>query len=106
MRRATALIACVTSLSTLMPMADALAHGVEPHVASDTAWRLAVGVPLILAGWAYFYGLRRAWRRAGWGRGIRPLEGFSFGAGLLVLALMLALPLHAWGKLRFAPHML
>ena len=63
-------------------------------------------MPLLLAGWAYFYGLRRAWRRAGGAAGIRPLEAFSFGAGLLVLALMLAVPLHAWGRLRFAPHML
>jgi cytochrome c oxidase assembly factor CtaG len=106
MRRAAALIACAAVLVTLTPMAEALAHGPEPDVAADSAWRVAVAMPLLLAGWAYFYGLRRAWRRAGRGRGIRPLEAFSFGAGIVVLALMLAAPLHAWGRLRFAPHML
>jgi cytochrome c oxidase assembly factor CtaG len=106
MRRAAALIPCAAVLVVLGPMSPALAHGAEPDVAADTAWRVAVAAPLLLAGWAYFYGLRRAWRRAGWGRGIRPLEAFSFGAGLLVLASMLAVPLHAWGRLRFAPHML
>jgi cytochrome c oxidase assembly factor CtaG len=85
----------------------ALAHGVEVHgSSSETGWRIAVAVPLVLAGFAYGRGLRRAWRRAGRGRGVRRAEAFAFGAGLGVLALMLVLPLHAWGRLRFAPHML
>lgn len=63
-------------------------------------------MPLALAGVAYFRGLRRVWRRAGFGRGVRPAAALAFGAGLVVLAVMLALPLHAWGRLRFTPHMI
>jgi putative membrane protein len=74
--------------------------------ASDAGWRIAVAVPLVLAGCAYARGLRRAWRRAGAGRGVRPAEALAFGAGVAVLAVMIALPLHESGRLRFAPHML
>jgi putative membrane protein len=85
---------------------EALAHSGGAQSASDQAWRIAVAVPLALAGAAYFRGLRRVWRRAGSGRGVRPAEALAFGAGLVVLAVLLALPLHAWGRLRFTPHMI
>jgi putative membrane protein len=102
MMRATAVLVFAAAVSA----ADqALAHGVEAHLPSDLAWRMAVAIPLLLGGFAYFRGLRRAWRRAGTGRGVSRAEVLSFGAGLAVLALMLVLPLHAWGRLRFAPHM-
>jgi putative membrane protein len=101
-----ALVTGTALLVALAPAAQALAHGGEAQSAADAGWRIAVGVPLLLAGCAYVIGLRRAWRRAGPGRGVRRTEGLAFGAGLAVLALMLVLPLHAWGRLRFAPHML
>jgi putative membrane protein len=63
-------------------------------------------VPLLLAGGLYCRGLHRAWRRAGPGRGVRQTEALAFGTGLAVLAVMLVLPLHALGRLHFAPHML
>jgi putative membrane protein len=106
MRWAAALLPCTALVIALAPLGQAVAHGGEAQGASDAGWRIAVAVPLLLAGCAYARGLRRAWRRAGPGRGVRRAEAFSFGAGLTVLALMLALPLHAWGRLRFAPHML
>ena len=87
------------------PLGQALAHG-GAQSESGAAWRIAVAVPLALAGAAYFRGLHRVWRRAGPGRGVRPAEALAFGAGLTVLAIMLALPLHAWGRLRFTPHMI
>jgi putative membrane protein len=105
MSRPAALLPCAAVLVALAS-GPALAHGVEVHGSSETGWRIAVAVPLFLAGFAYARGLRRAWRRAGPGRGVRRAEAFAFGAGLTVLALMLVLPLHAWGRLRFAPHML
>jgi cytochrome c oxidase assembly factor CtaG len=105
MRWAAALVPWAAVLVALAA-GPALAHGVEIHGSSETGWRIAVAVPLVLAGFAYGRGLRRAWRRAGRGRGVRRAEAFAFGAGLGVLALMLVLPLHAWGRLRFAPHML
>ena len=104
MSRAAALISCAALL--VAPAGQALAHGGETQSAADAVWRFAVGMPLLLAGSAYVLGLRRAWRRAGAGRGVRRAEALTFSAGLAVLALMIALPLHAWGRLRFAPHML
>jgi putative membrane protein len=99
-----ALITC--ALLAVPPVGGALAHGSETATASDAGWQIAVEVPLFLAGGLYCRGLHRAWRRAGAGRGVRRSEALASGAGLVVLALMLAFPLHAWGRLRFAPHML
>ena len=97
-------IAVIVFAAAATPIGQALAHGGDAPGASDQAWRLAVTVPLLLAGAAYVCGLR-AWRRAGAGRGVARAEVLAFGAGFAVLALMLAGPLHAWGRLRFAPHM-
>ncbi len=93
-------------LVSLALIGPAEAHGLATPETNDGAWRLAVGLPLLLAALAYRRGLRRAWRRAGPGRAIRWPEAAAAGAGFLSLALLLALPLHAWGRLRFAPHML
>jgi putative membrane protein len=106
MTKAAALTPFAAVLVALAPISQALAHGSEAQVASETGWRFAVAVPLIVASFVYQRGLHRAWRRAGRGRGIRYVEAFAFGAGLMVLAFMLALPLHAWGRLRFTPHMI
>jgi putative membrane protein len=106
LRGEVALVTGTALLIALAPAGQALAHGGEVPDASNAGWRIAVGVPLVLAGSAYVWGLRRAWRRAGPGRGVRRSEATAFGAGLAVLALMIVLPLHAWGRLRFAPHML
>ena len=100
-----AIIPCAL-LAVFAPAAGALAHGSEAARASDAGWQIAVALPLLLAGGLYFRGLHRAWRRAGPERGVRRGEALAFGAGLAVLAVMLAMPLHAWGRLRFAPHML
>jgi putative membrane protein len=93
-------------LAVLAHMGGALAHGAGAETASDPGWQIAVAVPLFVAGGLYGCGLHRAWRRAGPGRGVRRGEALAFGAGLLVLAAMLAFPLHALGRLHFAPHML
>jgi putative membrane protein len=104
MRWARALISC--ALLAMAPVGPTLAHGGEAETAAGAGWPIAVAVPLLIAGGLYWRGLRRAWRRAGPGRGVRRSEALAFGAGLAVLAVMLVLPLHAWGRLHFAPHML
>ena len=106
MKRALAVVVLAAAGVAAALPGEALAHGDGAGGDSDLAWRIAVGVPLALAGTAYFRGLHRVWRRAGPGRGVRSGDALAFGAGLMVLAVMLALPLHAWGKLRFTPHMI
>ena len=98
--------ALIPVLAVLAPAGGALAHAGEAEAASEAGWQIAVAVPLMIAGGLYCRGLHRAWRRAGPGRGVRRSEALAFGAGLSVLGLMLVFPLHAWGWLRFAPHML
>ena len=88
------------------PGADARRTGPGARVrngdASDGGWQVAVGVLLFAAVGLYCRGLHRAWRRAGPGRGVRRSEAFAFGAGLVVLAVILGLPLHDWGRLHVA----
>jgi len=55
---------------------------------------------------AYGLGLRRLWQRAGWGRGILPLQATAFGAGWLALVAALLSPLDALGAALFSAHML
>jgi cytochrome c oxidase assembly factor CtaG len=105
MRALAVLVLSAAGIAAVSP-GEALAHGEGAGSASDLAWRIAVAVPLALAGTAYCRGLHRVWRRAGPGRGVRSADALAFGAGLVVLGVMLALPLHAWGRLRFTPHMI
>jgi putative membrane protein len=49
--------------------------------------------------------VRRLWREAGRGRGVRRWEALSFAGGWLALAVALASPLHPWGNALFAAHM-
>lgn len=53
----------------------------------------------------YGVGVRRLWRRAGRGRGIRTVEVTCFGLGLLVLALALLSPLHHYAAAHVWAHM-
>jgi putative membrane protein len=96
------------------------AHGVEPHgdaleAAGPTNWgELArawafeplIVVPLMLTAWLYGRGLRRLWRDAGRGHGVRVREAICFAAGWLALAVALVSPLHPWGNVLFSAHMI
>jgi putative membrane protein len=63
-------------------------------------------VPILgLAALLYLLGLKRLWRRAGTGRGIRTWEAASFGAGWLVLALALLSDLHHLAERHVWAHM-
>lgn len=70
------------------------------------AWTFdpVVVVSLLLAGWAYGYGVRRLWAN-GRGRGVNPAQVFAFSAGLAALAIALVSPVSALGHTLFAAHM-
>ncbi len=72
-----------------------------------TAWSLEPGVVagLGLTAWLYSSGIRRLWRNAGSGHGIRRCEALLFGLGWASLAVALVSPLHLLGEALFSAHM-
>ena len=99
-----------------------LAHGSKPHHAEPEpvaagprnwnelwrAWELepVVVVSLVLTAWLYLRGVRRVWRQAGIGHGVRRWEAASFAGGWLALVVALVSPLHPWGNVLFSAHMM
>ncbi len=86
-----------------------LAHEGKPHTWHDLvrSWSfdpLAVTL-LALSGWLYARGVRRLWREAGDGRGIRRREAGSYAGGWVSLFIALVSPLHPWGRVLFSAHM-
>jgi putative membrane protein len=84
------------------------AEGV-PHDFHDL-WRTWGWEPLSIAGlavsgWLYARGLRRLWRDAGAGRGVRRWEAACYAAGWFALFVALVSPLHPWGAVLFSAHM-
>ena len=71
------------------------------------AWSLEPGVVvgLGLTGWLYWSGIRRLWRNAGLGHGVRRSEALFFGLGWASLAFALVSPLHLLGEALFSAHM-
>lgn len=61
--------------------------------------------PLLAAMLLYALGATALWRRAGFGRGIKPWQAACFCAGWLVLGLALVSPIHRWGTALFSIHM-
>jgi putative membrane protein len=53
----------------------------------------------------YTAGLARAWRRVGYGRGVRPIEAAAFVAGWLALAFAVSPAMHDWSETWLAAHM-
>src|SRR5688572_2993918 len=86
-----------------------VAHEGKPHQPRDLlfTWGLdpVVIASLVLSGWLYFRGLRRMWREAGPGRGIRRWEAGAYAAGWLALFVALVSPLHPLGEVLFSAHM-
>ncbi len=95
-------------LIAAIPM-TALAHEGKPHNAHDLlfSWGLdpVVIASLALSAWLYFRGLRRLWREAGHGRGIRRWEAAVFAGGWFALFVALVSPLHPLGEVLFSAHM-
>ena len=96
--------ALIPAMVLLLPMA-ARAHGDEGHGAPWTfdPW---VVLPLLLSLGAYAAGTARLWRRAGFGRGIRPWQLGTYLAGWALMAGTLLSPLHWLGERVFTLHMI
>jgi putative membrane protein len=60
---------------------------------------------LLVLAWLYGRGTLALWRLAGRGRGVRPWQVVTFGAGLLALAVALVSPLDALSEQLFWAHM-
>jgi putative membrane protein len=72
-----------------------------------SAWTLdpLVLVPLFLAAWLYWEGVRGTWQRSGNGRGVARWQAASFAAGFAALFLALVWPLDVLGEQLFSAHM-
>jgi putative membrane protein len=95
-------------LALLAAPAAASAHGPPPT--PGTLWESWEFDPLVVLGlavsaWLYTRGVRRLWRTAGTGAGVRVWEAAAFGAGWLSLVIALVSPLHPWGSALFSVHM-
>lgn len=103
-----ALLRTLTVAFAALAAGAAHAHAAEPQAAPDPwAWNCApwlVALLLLSAG-LYLRGLRRLWRHAGAGRGIRAAEAAAFAAGWLALVAALVTPLDALGAQLFSAHM-
>jgi putative membrane protein len=93
----------------LSPSAFVFAHEGKPHHLSDLpyTWGLdpLVVVSLAVSGWLYLRGVRKLWRAAERGRGIRRWEAWAYAGGWLALFIALVSPLHPLGEVLFSAHM-
>jgi putative membrane protein len=93
-------------MSTPLTVLAHVGAALEPHDLW-AAWTFepVTVAALVVSAWLYGTGLRRLWRAAGVGRGIRRGHAWMFAIGWAVLALSLLSPLHALGGVLFAAHM-
>jgi cytochrome c oxidase assembly factor CtaG len=102
------LIALCSSL-LVFAATPAFAHDGKPHKFGDLiyTWGLdpLVVSGLALSGWLYVRGVRRLWRGAGRGGGIRRWEAWAYAGGWLALFVALVSPLHPLGEVLFSAHM-
>lgn len=61
---------------------------------------------LVVAFAVYVAGARRVWRKAGYGRGVRPVQVAAFLTALVAVAAALSPPLDAWSEEWLAAHMI
>lgn len=106
-RRALGLAAAVAACAARAPYA--VAHEGKPH-GPDDLWKTWGWEPVAVAGlalslWLYFSGVRRLWRAAGRGAGVRKWEAAAFAGGWLALFVGLVSPLHPMGRVLFSAHM-
>src|SRR5688500_9429568 len=96
-------------LVLLVGASPAAAHGghAVPPAGLWLEWHPDPLLSLLLGavGLAYGLGIARLWRRAGFGRGVRPVEACAFGAGMAVLATALISPLDALAGTLLTAHM-
>ena len=88
-------------------VSNAFAHAGHPHDLQElsVSWPTdpEVLIPLALAAWLYFRGLRRL--RSASRRALGGVEVWCYVGGWLTLVLALASPLHPWGNVLFSAHM-
>jgi putative membrane protein len=93
----------------VMAATPALAHDGRPHEFGDLAYTWGLDPPVVaglaLSGWLYLRGVRRLWRGAGRGGGIRRWEAWAYACGWLALFVALVSPLHPLGEVLFSAHM-
>jgi putative membrane protein len=99
---------CLFTFACLAPSAQA--HGGKPHGPEDLlrTWGLEpfVLLGLALSAWVYFRGVRRLWRSAETGRGVRRWESAAYASGWATLFVALVSPLHPLGRVLFSAHMM
>jgi putative membrane protein len=95
--------------ASLLTPAAALAHGDEVHGEVLARTSLAIETialaVLAVAGVVYARGVRRLWREAGVGQGIRRSEAAAYAGGIAALAAALAPPLDRASAAYFSAHM-
>jgi len=89
--------------------APAWAHDGRPHGPADLPFKWGLD-PLVIAGlalsgWLYWRGVRRLWRGAEAGRGVRRREAWCYAGGWAALFVALVSPLHPLGEVLFSAHM-
>jgi putative membrane protein len=96
-------------LAFLAGASPALAHGGHAVALGDfwVEWRPDPLLSSLIVGLAaaYVLGIARLWRRAGFGRGVRPIQSLAFGAGMAMLALALISPLDTLTGTLLTAHM-
>jgi putative membrane protein len=95
------------ALASFTVAAGAAAHPAGAPASLLRRWTLDPFVipPFVLFAIVYGVGVRRLWRHAGIGRGIRKAEAASFGVGLITAAVALLSPIDYYSDLLFAAHM-
>jgi cytochrome c oxidase assembly factor CtaG len=83
----------------------ALAHALPP-TGSGTGVPALLFALIAVAAALYARGIRRIWRRTGYGRGIRAAEAISFATGIALIALLLSSPIESATERSFAAHMI
>jgi putative membrane protein len=89
-----------------LPLAARAHGGVAEPSDVDAGWSIVLALLLASSAVLYALGVRRLWRRAGAGRGIRPTHVLRFAGGWCVLAVALFSPIEAFADRSFALHML
>jgi putative membrane protein len=105
----TKMLFVLTFAFLFLPFSLVEAHEGKPHTYHDL-WQTWGRDPLVIAslaltGGLYLRGVRRAWREAGRGHGVRQMEAWAFAGGWLALFVALVSPLHPWGEVLFSAHM-
>lgn len=100
--------ALLAILFLLALQSPAAAHGDVSDAFTTATWTYDpwIVVPLYSSGALYLVGIRRLWRHAGLGHGVRPWQVVCFWCGWTSLALALLSPLHWLGEHLFVAHMI